>query len=116
MAGNGGNDATVLLLRKPPFRNRSDIRQLEPSQSVPLGVNKGLGTGKRGFRICGAFDGESTNAMPKEVEMMSNVMNVRKNWGKWTRESRKRNKSKDPVKSPDWYAGRYEDQLSRQGE
>jgi hypothetical protein len=48
---------------------------------------------------------ESTNAMPQEVERMNSVVNVRKNWGKRIRESRKRNKSKDPVRSPDWYAG-----------
>jgi hypothetical protein len=47
----------------------------------------------------------NTNAIPKEVETMSNVINVRRNWGKWTRESRKRNKSRGPVRSPDWYAG-----------
>ena len=48
---------------------------------------------------------KSTNAIPQEVDKMNSVVNVRKNWGKRTRESKKRNKSKGPVRSPDWYAG-----------
>lgn len=54
--------------------------------------------------------------MPQDVKRMISVVNVRKNWGKLISESRKRNKSKGPVKSPDWYAGRYEDQPPKWGE
>ena len=48
---------------------------------------------------------ESTNAMAQDVMRMISVVNVRKNWGKWIRESMNRNKSKGPVRIPDWYAG-----------
>ena len=54
--------------------------------------------------------------MPQDVKRMINVVNVRKNWGKLIKESRKRNKSKGPVRSPDWYAGRYDGQTLKYGE
>lgn len=50
LANCGETKTTTLLLRKPPFRNRSDVRQLEPGQTVPLGVNKRFGAMKKGVR------------------------------------------------------------------
>ena len=54
--------------------------------------------------------------MAQDVMRMISVVNVRKNWGKWITESSSRNKSSGPVRSPDWYAGRDEDQPPEQGE
>ena len=47
---------------------------------------------------------------------MNSVANVRMNWGKWRRGSRKRNKSRDLTRSPDWYAERYEPKRGKCGD
>jgi len=66
---------------------------------------KALALQKGGSGRASGSNQESTNAMAQDVKRMNSVVNVRKNWGKWIRESKKRNKSKGPVKSADWYAG-----------
>lgn len=63
---------------------------------------------KEGSGRAGDWNEESTNAIPQEAERMNSVVSVRMNWGKWRRENRKRNNSKGPTSSPDWYAGRRE--------
>ena len=61
------------------------------------------------YYIAGDSNDECPNAIPQEAERMDSVVNIRMNWGKWRRGNRKRNKSRGPTRSPDWYAERYED-------
>ena len=70
---------------------------------------------KEGSGRAGDWNEESTNAIPQEAERMDSVVNIRMNWGKWRRGNRKRNKSRGPTRSPDWYAERYEDQQPKRG-